>query len=147
MSSAKSLSSVARVMVPHDSVSNPCGTPCRAQALQNPCACSQLLEAIEQGDGVRRRRRRRQAERLKPYVAAQVDVLPTTFTLGDKKNYQGFYNRPLSPDLSYQCFVLASLKEPMDQVSMQHLRPRLDLSPGHSQALRTQAWGSTKMST
>ncbi|XP_036111581.1 receptor-type tyrosine-protein phosphatase F isoform X11 [Molossus molossus] len=73
----------------------------------------ELLEAIEQGS--RERRRRRQTERLKPYVAAQVDVLPETFTLGDKKSYQGFYNRPLSPDLSYQCFVLASLKEPVDQ--------------------------------
>ncbi|XP_055474472.1 receptor-type tyrosine-protein phosphatase F isoform X6 [Psammomys obesus] len=74
----------------------------------------ELLEAIEQG-GEKQRRRRRQAERLKPYVAAQVDELPETFTLGDKKNYRGFYNRPLSPDLSYQCFVLASLKEPVDQ--------------------------------
>ncbi|XP_075853560.1 receptor-type tyrosine-protein phosphatase F isoform X14 [Microcebus murinus] len=73
----------------------------------------ELLEAIEQGST--ERRRRRQAERLKPYVAAQVDVLPETFTLGDKKSYGGFYNRPLSPDLSYQCFVLASLKEPVDQ--------------------------------
>ncbi|XP_059545837.1 receptor-type tyrosine-protein phosphatase F isoform X7 [Myotis daubentonii] len=75
----------------------------------------ELLEAIEQGGEEQRRRRRRQTERLKPYVAAQVDVLPETFTLGDKKSYQGFYNRPLSPDLSYQCFVLASLKEPVDQ--------------------------------
>ncbi|XP_048671528.1 receptor-type tyrosine-protein phosphatase F isoform X17 [Marmota marmota marmota] len=74
----------------------------------------ELLEAIEQG-GEERQRRRRQTERLKPYVAAQVDVLPETFTLGDKKSYRGFYNRPLSPDLSYQCFVLASLKEPVDQ--------------------------------
>ncbi|XP_032970984.1 receptor-type tyrosine-protein phosphatase F isoform X21 [Rhinolophus ferrumequinum] len=74
----------------------------------------ELLEAIEQGGG-EQRRRRRQTERLKPYVAAQVDVLPETFTLGDKKSYRGFYNRPLSPDLSYQCFVLASLKEPVDQ--------------------------------
>ncbi|XP_060162530.1 receptor-type tyrosine-protein phosphatase F isoform X10 [Globicephala melas] len=73
----------------------------------------ELLEAIEQGAG--ELRQRRQAERLKPYVAAQVDVLPETFTLGDKKSYRGFYNRPLSPDLSYQCFVLASLKEPVDQ--------------------------------
>ncbi|XP_049549937.1 receptor-type tyrosine-protein phosphatase F isoform X6 [Orcinus orca] len=73
----------------------------------------ELLEAIEQGGG--ELRQRRQAERLKPYVAAQVDVLPETFTLGDKKSYLGFYNRPLSPDLSYQCFVLASLKEPVDQ--------------------------------
>ncbi|KAG3282967.1 protein tyrosine phosphatase, receptor type F, transcript variant X20 [Ictidomys tridecemlineatus] len=75
----------------------------------------ELLEAIEQGGEERRRRRRRQTERLKPYVAAQMDVLPETFTLGDKKSYRGFYNRPLSPDLSYQCFVLASLKEPVDQ--------------------------------
>lgn len=83
----------------------------------------QLLEAIEQGGGERRRRRRRQTERLKPYVAAQVDVLPETFILGDKKSYRGFYNRPLSPDLSYQCFVLASLKEPVDQVCLSPLGP------------------------
>ncbi|XP_023563640.1 receptor-type tyrosine-protein phosphatase F isoform X4 [Octodon degus] len=74
----------------------------------------ELLEAIEQ-HGEARRRRRRQTDRLKPYVAAQMDILPETFTLGDKKTYQGFYNQPLSPDLSYQCFVLASLKEPVDQ--------------------------------
>ncbi|XP_063092397.1 receptor-type tyrosine-protein phosphatase F isoform X16 [Cavia porcellus] len=75
----------------------------------------ELLEAIEQQSEVQQRRRRRQVDRLKPYVAAQMDVLPDTFTLGDKKTYLGFYNQPLSPDLSYQCFVLASLKEPVDQ--------------------------------
>ncbi|XP_043856426.1 receptor-type tyrosine-protein phosphatase F isoform X17 [Dromiciops gliroides] len=68
----------------------------------------QLLEAIGQGGTVARRRR--QIERLKPYVAAQVDELPETFTLGDKKSYNGFYNRPLSPELSYHCFVLAALE-------------------------------------
>ncbi|XP_074122278.1 receptor-type tyrosine-protein phosphatase F isoform X9 [Sminthopsis crassicaudata] len=68
----------------------------------------QLLEAIGQGGAAARRRR--QIERLKPYVAAQVDELPETFTLGDKKSYNGFYNRPLSPDLSYHCFVLAALE-------------------------------------
>ncbi|XP_056671273.1 receptor-type tyrosine-protein phosphatase F isoform X8 [Monodelphis domestica] len=68
----------------------------------------QLLEAIGQGGAAARRRR--QVERLKPYVAAQVDELPETFTLGDKKHYNGFYNRPLSPDLSYHCFVLAALE-------------------------------------
>uniref|UniRef100_A0A8C4V213 Receptor-type tyrosine-protein phosphatase F n=1 Tax=Falco tinnunculus TaxID=100819 RepID=A0A8C4V213_FALTI len=57
------------------------------------------------------RRQRRQADRLKPYIAAQVDVLPETFTLGDEKNYKGFYNKPLSQDLSYRCFVLASLED------------------------------------
>ncbi|KAM6398407.1 receptor-type tyrosine-protein phosphatase F isoform 9-T10 [Pluvialis apricaria] len=69
----------------------------------------QLLEAINQGS--QSRRQRRQADRLKPYIAAQVDVLPETFTLGDEKNYKGFYNKPLSQDLSYRCFVLASLED------------------------------------
>ncbi|XP_039567385.1 receptor-type tyrosine-protein phosphatase F isoform X13 [Passer montanus] len=69
----------------------------------------QLLEAISQGS--QSRRQRRQADRLKPYIAAQVDVLPEIFTLGDEKNYKGFYNKPLSQDLSYRCFVLASLED------------------------------------
>ncbi|XP_038616595.1 receptor-type tyrosine-protein phosphatase F isoform X10 [Tachyglossus aculeatus] len=69
----------------------------------------QLLDAISQG--AQARRQRRQADQLKPYIAAQVDVLPDTFTLGDEKTYKGFYNKPLSPDLSYQCFVLASLED------------------------------------
>ncbi|XP_052656778.1 receptor-type tyrosine-protein phosphatase F isoform X11 [Harpia harpyja] len=69
----------------------------------------QLLEAISRGS--QSRRQRRQADRLKPYIAAQVDVLPETFTLGDEKNYKGFYNKPLSQDLSYRCFVLASLED------------------------------------
>uniref|UniRef100_A0A674JQK7 Receptor-type tyrosine-protein phosphatase F n=1 Tax=Terrapene triunguis TaxID=2587831 RepID=A0A674JQK7_9SAUR len=69
----------------------------------------QLLEAISQGS--LGRRQRRQADRLKPYIAAQVDMLPETFTLGDEKTYKGFYNKPLSEDLSYRCFVLASLED------------------------------------
>ncbi|XP_060087643.1 receptor-type tyrosine-protein phosphatase F isoform X11 [Heteronotia binoei] len=69
----------------------------------------QLLEALNQG--VPDKRRRRQAERLKPYIAAQVDSLPETFVLGDEKIYKGFYNKPLSEDLSYRCFVLASLED------------------------------------
>lgn len=96
----------------------------------------QLLEAIEQGGGARRRRR--QTERLKPYVAAQVDELPDTFTLGDKKSYRGFYNRPLSPDLSYQCFVLASLKEPTDQVCLRLLGSRQPESRPVSNTVRSQ---------
>uniref|UniRef100_A0A8C5RMN4 Receptor-type tyrosine-protein phosphatase F n=1 Tax=Laticauda laticaudata TaxID=8630 RepID=A0A8C5RMN4_LATLA len=50
-------------------------------------------------------------ERLKPYIAAQVEELPETFVLGDEKNYKGFFNKPLSEDLSYRCFVLASLED------------------------------------
>ncbi|KAM6262448.1 receptor-type tyrosine-protein phosphatase F isoform 3-T5 [Porphyrio hochstetteri] len=88
------------------------------QSTSNPAArwrtpdemeLDQLLEAISQGS--QSRRQRRQADRLKPYIAAQVDVLPETFTLGDEKNYKGFYNKPLSQDLSYRCFVLASLED------------------------------------
>ncbi|XP_070601153.1 receptor-type tyrosine-protein phosphatase F isoform X2 [Erythrolamprus reginae] len=69
----------------------------------------QLLEAINQE--ATERRQRRQAERLKPYIAAQVEELPETFVLGDEKNYKGFFNKPLSEDLSYRCFVLASLED------------------------------------
>ncbi|KAJ6659452.1 hypothetical protein lerEdw1_018686 [Lerista edwardsae] len=69
----------------------------------------QLLEAINQG--IPEKRQRRQAEQLKPYIAAQMENLPETFILGDEKNYEGFYNKPLSEDLSYRCFVLASLED------------------------------------
>lgn len=64
-----------------------------------------------------------------------MDELPDTFTLGDKKSYRGFYNRPLSPDLSYQCFVLASLKEPMDQVGLSGHDSQNPKTPGQSQTL------------
>ena len=59
-------------------------------------------------------------------------MLPKTFTLGDKKSYQGFYNRPLSPDPSYQCFVLASLKESVDQVCLSPLGPQHPETPGQA---------------
>uniref|UniRef100_A0A8C5WQ90 Receptor-type tyrosine-protein phosphatase F n=1 Tax=Laticauda laticaudata TaxID=8630 RepID=A0A8C5WQ90_LATLA len=71
-------------------------------------------DEMELDQGVLRllkRRQRRQAERLKPYIAAQVEELPETFVLGDEKNYKGFFNKPLSEDLSYRCFVLASLED------------------------------------
>ncbi|XP_054428065.1 receptor-type tyrosine-protein phosphatase F isoform X4 [Pteronotus mesoamericanus] len=100
------------VVVPIDRVGGSMLTP--RWSTPEELELDELLEAIEQGSR-EQRRRRRQTERLKPYVAAQVDVLPKTFTLGDKKSYRGFYNRPLSPDLSYQCFVLASLKESVEQ--------------------------------
>ncbi|CAB1317039.1 unnamed protein product, partial [Coregonus sp. 'balchen'] len=40
-------------------------------------------------------RQRRQVEPTRPYIAAKLDLLPATFTLGDEKRYNGFYNRPL----------------------------------------------------
>ncbi|XP_059583683.1 receptor-type tyrosine-protein phosphatase F isoform X3 [Alligator mississippiensis] len=94
------------VVVPTDQATGSLSTRWRSP---DEMELDQLLEAINQGS--QGRRQRRQAERLKPYIAAQMDLLPETFTLGDEKNYKGFYNKPLSEDLSYRCFVLASLED------------------------------------
>ncbi|XP_077132034.1 receptor-type tyrosine-protein phosphatase F isoform X12 [Ranitomeya variabilis] len=67
----------------------------------------QILEAINQGS----RRQKRQASRNKPYIAARLNMLPESFTLGDNKEYNGFVNKPLDPHLSYTCFVLAALED------------------------------------
>uniref|UniRef100_A0A4W5QRW9 Receptor-type tyrosine-protein phosphatase F n=1 Tax=Hucho hucho TaxID=62062 RepID=A0A4W5QRW9_9TELE len=50
-------------------------------------------------------------EFLRPYIAAKMDTLPDTFTLGDEKKYNGFYNKPLPGQQQYLCFVLAALKD------------------------------------
>ncbi|XP_019119109.1 receptor-type tyrosine-protein phosphatase F isoform X8 [Larimichthys crocea] len=55
-------------------------------------------------------RRRRHLDSSKPYIAAKLASLPTTFTLGDEKRYNGFYNKPLSSPQEYLCFVLAVLR-------------------------------------
>uniref|UniRef100_A0A668AAB8 Receptor-type tyrosine-protein phosphatase F n=1 Tax=Myripristis murdjan TaxID=586833 RepID=A0A668AAB8_9TELE len=52
-------------------------------------------------------RRRRQLESPRPYIAAKLESLPATFTLGDEKRYNGFYNKPLPGHQQYLCFVLA----------------------------------------
>ncbi|KAF7662358.1 hypothetical protein LDENG_00238340 [Lucifuga dentata] len=71
-----------------------------------------LDELLESGEGpVLRRRRRRHLEFSKPYIAAKLESLPATFTLGDEKRYNGFYNKPLSGHQEYLCFVLAALRE------------------------------------
>ncbi|KAM3914324.1 receptor-type tyrosine-protein phosphatase F isoform 6-T6 [Leptodactylus fuscus] len=67
----------------------------------------QILEAINQGT----RRQKRQASRNKPYIAARLNTLPESFTLGDNKEYNGFLNKPLNDQLSYTCFVLAALED------------------------------------
>ncbi|XP_072918914.1 receptor-type tyrosine-protein phosphatase F-like isoform X9 [Hemitrygon akajei] len=81
-----------------------------AEKLQNPeeMDLDDLFDGISQQHSIRRRR---QSERLKPYIAAQLKKLPDTFTLGDEQSYGGFYNKPLSPNHSYLCFVLAALEE------------------------------------
>uniref|UniRef100_A0A8C5LZG6 Receptor-type tyrosine-protein phosphatase S n=1 Tax=Leptobrachium leishanense TaxID=445787 RepID=A0A8C5LZG6_9ANUR len=52
---------------------------------------------------------KRDAE-LKPYIAAQFDVLPTEFTLGDQKLYGGFENKQLLSGQEYVFFVLAVIE-------------------------------------
>ncbi|KAI3374255.1 hypothetical protein L3Q82_006102 [Scortum barcoo] len=55
-------------------------------------------------------RRRRHLDSSKPYIAAKLASLPTTFTVGDEKRYNGFYNKPLTSTQEYLCFVLAVLR-------------------------------------
>lgn len=58
---------------------------------------------------------------LRPYIAAKLETLPSTFTLGDQKQYNGFYNKPLQSQKVYRCFVMASLK---DQESVSTAAPK-----------------------
>uniref|UniRef100_A0A8D0A1Q2 Receptor-type tyrosine-protein phosphatase F n=1 Tax=Sander lucioperca TaxID=283035 RepID=A0A8D0A1Q2_SANLU len=55
-------------------------------------------------------RRRRHLDSSKPHIAAKLASLPTTFTVGDEKRYNGFYNKPLTSPQEYLCFVLAVLR-------------------------------------
>ncbi|XP_058274569.1 receptor-type tyrosine-protein phosphatase F isoform X2 [Hemibagrus wyckioides] len=57
------------------------------------------------------RRRRRYSEPPRPYITAKLKYLPETFTLGDQQEYNGFYNRPVPSLTTYQCFVMAEIKE------------------------------------
>ncbi|XP_058653529.1 receptor-type tyrosine-protein phosphatase F isoform X9 [Onychostoma macrolepis] len=69
----------------------------------------ELDELLESTEGALLRRRRH-TDTVRPYIAAKLPSLPDTFTLGDEKTYNGFYNRPL-PNNHYQCFVMAELKD------------------------------------
>ncbi|XP_067385006.1 receptor-type tyrosine-protein phosphatase F isoform X5 [Channa argus] len=55
-------------------------------------------------------RRKRHLDSSKPYIAAKLASLPTSFILGDEKRYNGFYNKPLTSQQEYLCFVLAVLR-------------------------------------
>lgn len=55
-------------------------------------------------------RRRRHLDPSMPYIAAKLASLPATFTLGDEKRYNGYYNKPLNSAQEYLCFVLADLR-------------------------------------
>uniref|UniRef100_A0A673K089 Receptor-type tyrosine-protein phosphatase F n=1 Tax=Sinocyclocheilus rhinocerous TaxID=307959 RepID=A0A673K089_9TELE len=65
----------------------------------------ELDELLESSEGALLRRRRH-TDTVRPYIAAKLTSLPDTFTLGDEKTYNGFYNRPLPNNQHYQCFVM-----------------------------------------
>lgn len=79
---------------------------------------SQLLKSSE-GPLLRRRRH---LESPKSYIAAKLLSLPTTFTLGDKKNYNGFYNKPLNSEQEYLSFVMAVLQNNETDSSANYVR-------------------------
>ncbi|XP_060762519.1 receptor-type tyrosine-protein phosphatase F isoform X3 [Neoarius graeffei] len=73
----------------------------------------ELDELLEVGKvfPARHRRRRSYTEIPRPYIAAKLENLPKMFTLGDEREYNGFYNRPVPSNQQYQCFVMAEMKE------------------------------------
>ncbi|XP_075688765.1 receptor-type tyrosine-protein phosphatase F isoform X9 [Rhinoderma darwinii] len=91
------------VVVPLDSSRSSLSTQQSPEEME----LEQILEAINQGS----RRQKREASRNKPYIAARLNTLPESFTLGDNKEYNGFVNKPLNAHLSYTCFVLAALED------------------------------------
>ncbi|XP_042178229.1 protein tyrosine phosphatase receptor type Fa isoform X3 [Oncorhynchus tshawytscha] len=85
-------------------------TPATLRRWENP-EDMDLDELLEASSDQSLRRRRQTQEFLRPYIAAKMDNLPDTFTLGDEKKYHGFYNKPLPGQQQYLCFVLAALKD------------------------------------
>ncbi|XP_057189337.1 receptor-type tyrosine-protein phosphatase F isoform X13 [Triplophysa rosa] len=70
----------------------------------------ELDELLESSEGALLRRRRH-TDTVRPYITAKLDYLPDTFTLGDEKTYNGFFNRPVPNNQPYLCFVMAELKD------------------------------------
>ncbi|KAG7272522.1 hypothetical protein CRUP_006811 [Coryphaenoides rupestris] len=77
---------------------------------------NELLEAAVDTGAYRRRR---QLEDIaQPYIAAQLETLPETFTLGDERHYRRYYNRALPGQRLCLCFVLAELRDHDSQQQM-----------------------------
>ncbi|XP_029988313.1 protein tyrosine phosphatase receptor type Fa isoform X3 [Sphaeramia orbicularis] len=69
-------------------------------------------ELLEAGADSSLQRKKRQSQDFpQPYIAAKLETLPETFTLGDEKTYNGHYNKPLPGQQQYRCFVLADLMD------------------------------------
>uniref|UniRef100_A0AAQ4NN70 Receptor-type tyrosine-protein phosphatase F n=1 Tax=Gasterosteus aculeatus aculeatus TaxID=481459 RepID=A0AAQ4NN70_GASAC len=62
---------------------------------------------LKSSEGPVLRRRRRHLDSSQPYIAAKLASLPTAFTVGDEKMYNGFINKPLTSSQEYLCFVVA----------------------------------------
>uniref|UniRef100_A0A673CFF8 Receptor-type tyrosine-protein phosphatase F n=1 Tax=Sphaeramia orbicularis TaxID=375764 RepID=A0A673CFF8_9TELE len=62
-------------------------------------------------DSSLQRKKRQSQDFPQPYIAAKLETLPETFTLGDEKTYNGHYNKPLPGQQQYRCFVLADLMD------------------------------------
>ncbi|XP_060093342.1 receptor-type tyrosine-protein phosphatase delta isoform X39 [Heteronotia binoei] len=79
----------------------------------NPWESPDEMELDELLKEIARKRRSlrlgREAD-LKPYIAAHFEVLPTEFTLGDKKQYGGFENKQLQNGQEYVVFILAVME-------------------------------------
>ncbi|XP_056132984.1 protein tyrosine phosphatase receptor type Fa [Lampris incognitus] len=90
-------------------------TPANLQRWDNPedMDIDELLEASHISS--LHRRRRQNQDFLQPYITAKLDTLPDTFTVGDQRNYNGYYNRPLPGQQQCRCFLLADLKDPESQ--------------------------------
>ncbi|XP_051554731.1 receptor-type tyrosine-protein phosphatase F-like isoform X8 [Myxocyprinus asiaticus] len=70
----------------------------------------ELDELLESSEGALLRRRRH-TDTVRPYITAKLATLPDTFTLGDEKMYNNFYNHPVPNSQPYLCFVMAELKD------------------------------------
>ncbi|NXN23697.1 PTPRD phosphatase, partial [Nycticryphes semicollaris] len=70
----------------------------------------ELDELLKEIARKRRSIRLQREVELKPYIAAHFEVLPTEFTLGDKKHYGGFENKQLQSGQEYVFFVLAVME-------------------------------------
>ncbi|XP_061098285.1 receptor-type tyrosine-protein phosphatase F isoform X2 [Conger conger] len=103
----------------------------------------ELLEASGHPD--LRRRRRRQAESQKPYIAARLASLPDTFTLGDEQKYNGFYNKPLPSQQQYLCFVLAALDQDQDSATGGEKQKTFSASP-YSDPIKVEMTGGMSKS-
>ncbi|XP_068449272.1 protein tyrosine phosphatase receptor type Fa isoform X4 [Clinocottus analis] len=86
-------------------------TPASLRRWENP-EDMDIHELLEAGaDGGLQRQKRQSQDVLQPYIAAKLDTLPETFTLGDEKTYNGYHNKALPGQQQYRCFVLADLTD------------------------------------